>query len=180
VIWETTTGKEITRMASDDSANSVAFSPDGRYVVSGSTDKSLRIWELATGKEVMRRTLGDSVNSVVFSSDSRYILSGGSDGLTRVWDVTTGNEIARMTFGGSVNSVAFSPDGKYVLSGSSDTFAHMSYWQIDDLIAEACKRLSRNLTHEEWAQFVIDQPYRATCVNLPAIPEATPTSFQEP
>jgi sugar lactone lactonase YvrE len=120
------------------------------------------------------------VNSVAFSPDGKYMVSGGSDRFTRVWEVDSGNEVARMTFGGSVNSVAFSPDGKYVLSGSSDTYAHLSYWRIDDLIAAACKRLPRNLTRAEWAQFITDQPYRATCVDLPAVPEATPTLLQEP
>ena len=43
-VWEADTGKEIARMTHDDFVNSVAFSPDGKYVVSGSRDKTARVW----------------------------------------------------------------------------------------------------------------------------------------
>jgi len=107
--------------------NSVAFSPDGRYALSGSVDKTLRLWGVTSGQEV-RRFEGhtDDVNSVAFSSDGRYALSGSGsvldiDNTLRLWDVATGREVRR--FEGhtkEVNSIAFSPDGRYALSGSAD------------------------------------------------------------
>ena len=63
-------------MTHDGSVNSVAFSPDGKYVVSGSYDNTARVWEAATGKEVARMTHDDSVNSVAFSPDGKYVVSG--------------------------------------------------------------------------------------------------------
>jgi len=110
--------------------NSVAFSPDGRYALSGSSDDTLKLWEVATGREI--RTFeghSDSVRSVAFSPDGRYALSGSSDYTLKLWEVATGNEIR--TFEGhsnSVESVAFSPDGRYALSGSYDKT--LKLWEV--------------------------------------------------
>jgi WD40 repeat protein len=100
----------------------VAFSADGKYVLSGSADSSIKLWEISTGREI-RTFIGhrNEVNSVAFSPDGKHILSGGSDRTLRIWDMTTGKEIQNLIgHTDTVNSVAFSPDGKYVLSGSAD------------------------------------------------------------
>ena len=105
-----------------DGVTSVAISPDGRYALSGSRDKTLRLWEVATGKEI-RQFTGHTggVWSVAFSPDGRYALSGSEDKTLRLWEVATGQEIRQFTgHHVGVNSVAFSPDGRYALSGSED------------------------------------------------------------
>ncbi len=102
--------------------NSVAISADGKYIVSGSWDNTVRLWDLATGKEI-RRFEGHTsiVNSVAISADGKYIVSGSGDNTVRLWDMATGKEIRR--FAGhteSVYSVVISADGKYIVSGSGD------------------------------------------------------------
>jgi uncharacterized delta-60 repeat protein len=115
----------ISSIAHHGSVRSVAFSPDGKYVVSGSFDKTARVWEAETGKEIARMTHEDGVNSVAFSPDGKYVVSGSADRTARVWEAATGQEVARMTHEGGVTSVAFSPDGIYVVSGSLDTTARV-------------------------------------------------------
>jgi WD40 repeat protein len=180
-VCETDTGHEVFSVDHDDDVNSLTFSPDGKYILSGSIDKTARIWDATTGKEVARMTHGGSVLSVAFSLDGKYVVSGSSDNTVRVWDAITGKEVSRMTHDRPVVSVAFSRDGKYVLSGSRDTTIRLWKWQPYDWIADACSRLPRNLTREEWNQYIGDVlPYQAVCPNLPIEPEATITPIPTP
>jgi len=66
---------------------SVAITPDGRYVLSGSSDNTLRFWEITTGRELRRfEEHTDAVRSVAISPDGRYALSGSSDMTLRLWE----------------------------------------------------------------------------------------------
>jgi len=66
----------------------VAVTPDGRYIVSGSWDQTVRVWERDTGKEVQKLTGHQSgVDSVAVTPDGRYIVSGSSDETVRVWSI---------------------------------------------------------------------------------------------
>ena len=172
-VWVATTGREIAHMIQHGSVYSVVFSPDGRYVVSGADD--IQVWQSANGKEMAQMTPDSFVSSVAFSPNGKYVVSGSDDNTARVWEWATGKEVARMTHNEGVLSVAFSPDGRYIVSGSDDGTARVWYWQVEDLMGEACKRLPRNFTSTEWALYVGNEPYRATCTNLTLELEPTPT-----
>ena len=75
-----------------DSVMSVAFSPDARHIVSGSSDKTIQFWNAQTGVQVGNTLEGhtDSVYSVAFSPDGRYIVSGSDDKTIKVWDAQVG------------------------------------------------------------------------------------------
>ena len=107
-----------------DSVNSVAFSPDGRVIVSGSSDQTIRVWDAQTGGQVSKPLQGhtNAVNSVAFSQDGRYIVSGSGDHTIQVWDAQIGGQMSSPLEGHTtpVSSIAFSPDGKYIVSGSND------------------------------------------------------------
>lgn len=104
---------------------SVAFSPDGKLVASGSTDGRVKVWNTITG--AIHKTLeGHSrwVTSVAFSSDSKFVASGSRDSTVNVWNILTG-DIHRTLEGNMlgrhsqwVTSTAFSPDGIFLASAA--------------------------------------------------------------
>jgi WD40 repeat protein len=72
--------------------NSVAYSPDGRNVVSGSWDKTIRIWDAKTGAAVGQPLEGHTrgVSSVAYSPDGHNVVSGSQDTTIRIWDASSG------------------------------------------------------------------------------------------
>ncbi|KIM73277.1 hypothetical protein PILCRDRAFT_731139 [Piloderma croceum F 1598] len=103
---------------------SVSFSLDGKHIVSGSYDKTIRVWDVQTGHMVSGPFKGhtDSVSSVSFSLDGKRIVSGSRDMTIRVWDAQTGDMVSGPFKGHTnlVTSVSFSPDGKCIVSGLYD------------------------------------------------------------
>lgn len=74
--------------------SSVAFSPDGKVVASGSYDNTVILWDAATAKQ-LRSLAGHSslVTSVAFSSDGQEVASGSDDGAIKIWDAATGRQL---------------------------------------------------------------------------------------
>ena len=100
----------------------VAFSPDGKTILTGSLDNTARLWDAATGRPLGQPIVHSSaVMSVAFSPDGKTILTGSYDKTARLWDAATGRPLGQpMVHSGRVTSVAFSPDGKTILTGSND------------------------------------------------------------
>ena len=113
----------LTLKGHSDEVYSVAFSPDGKRLASGSSDKTIKLWDTVTGKELL--TLKghlSAVFSVAFSPDGERLASGSRDTTIKLWDTATGKEVLTLKEDlGEVYSVAFSPDGKHLASGSYGT-----------------------------------------------------------
>ena len=132
---------------------SIAYSPDGKLMASGSSDNMVRLWEVATGKELQRHKGHNSnVNSVAYSPDGKLLASGSSDNTVRLWEVSTGKELQRLEGHNSdVNSVAYSPDGKHLASGSSDNTVRL--WEM-----ATGKELQRLEEHSQFVNSVAYSP----------------------
>src|SRR5262245_33773933 len=77
-----------------DLARCLAVSCDGRFLISGGHDRSLRLWDARSGKQLWQTAAhGDVVRSVAFSPDGKHVMSSGQDGLVSVWDAGTGKAL---------------------------------------------------------------------------------------
>ncbi|MGP1521589.1 MAG: caspase family protein, partial [Treponema sp.] len=110
--------------------SSICYSPDGKYVASGSWNYTVKLWEVKTG-ECIRTLSGHTslVSSICYSPDGKYVASGSWDNTVKLWEVTTG--VCVKTLSGhtsGVFSVCYSHDGKYLASGSVDY--RIKIWEV--------------------------------------------------
>jgi WD40 repeat protein len=149
----------------------VAFSPDGKTLASGSFDKSVIVWDLH-GRRELRTLRGhkNDVNAVEFADDGRILVSASSGGDILLWDVTTAKPLADPFHGhvGSVQDVAVSPDGTAVASAGRDGTIRL--WaplplghDVGVVRAHLCGVVRRNLSVLESSQFLPGVPQVRTC-----------------
>ncbi len=130
VILRNVAGQEIRSFnGHTEAVNSVAFSPSGNTVASGSSDRTTRIWDAQTGQELLRLVGKEPVLVVKFSPDGKFILTAGADKLVRLWDSQTGAELRQYAgHDDSITDAAFSPDGQWIVSSSKDKTARI--WEM--------------------------------------------------
>ena len=130
-IYDTETADELNLLTGHAKAvSSIAFSPDGATLASGSYDATVRLWGVENGREIHTLTAHTkAVKTVAFSPDGTTLASGSYDETVRLWDVATG--IERHTLKGhtrSVYDVAFNHDGTMLASAS--VFDAIRLWEV--------------------------------------------------
>jgi len=139
ILWDIRRGKKIQTFdhprAYVNDATAVAFSPDGKYIASGS--KGIKLWDLSNRQEIIIFDGSVRTSSLAFSPDGKYLLSGGPPAGSKIpsnmqiYDVATGKEVKDFDPVGVIWSVAYSPDGKYALSGGAYRYGgRIDLWDV--------------------------------------------------
>ena len=175
-IWDLVTKKEVAPdLLQQGNIATVAFSPDGKMLATGSADGTVILWKV-DGNTFTQ--IGDTINIIgarrmllAFSPDSKW-LAGGSLGFAYIWDTATVQEFARIPHGSNpVTSVSFTNDGTQFLTVSRKV---VRIWDVssipqifdDQLINFACSHLTSNLSFDEWTTYFGQTNYHLTCPDL--------------
>ena len=133
--WNIATVQEMplpSRLMKEGGNTTLAFSPDGQFLATASSDKTIRLWK-TEGWEYLHTLSGHTgdIQTLAFSPDGRWLASASSDLTVRLWDVLTGKPLNVLTgHTDRVNSIAFSPDGGLLASGATDNAVRV--WSLGD------------------------------------------------
>ena len=138
----------------------IEYSPDGSLMATASRDGSAAIWDV-DGYGQVRRLVGHTseLTAVTFDHDGTRLVTASLDGSVRIWDVETGRNTLTLPSDSPVWDVAVSPDGRYLAAVDPTGAAIVYLLDTDELVAEAQRRLTRNLTDAECLRYL----HTATC-----------------
>ena len=182
ILWDVVSRVTLSRGESffkghTASVSSMAFSPDGERLASAGAEGMVILWELPLADVprpnflIPRPQKGhtSAVSSVAFSPDGMTLASASFDGTVRLWDTTSWRSPARgeplRGHRGTVWTVAFSRDGKLLASGGEDGLIVLwdAVQDVATLTRQACAIVNRDLSHEEWLEFMGRRPDRVIC-----------------
>ncbi|GAB4579829.1 MAG: hypothetical protein Fur0022_25680 [Anaerolineales bacterium] len=153
-IWNPQNGARLAQLSHEQDVVDMASSPDGKLLITGSSDQTARVWEAQTGRALSQLRHDRQVLTVAFSSTGKWVATGSLDNTARVWDPLTGREIARMEHADAVNTVAFTANGLLLTTGSRDKTVNV--W-----------------SPEAVGQAIFSLPHRAPVIDLDFNPDET-------
>jgi WD40 repeat protein len=144
---------------------SVAFSPAGDVVASGSDDQDIRLW--ATGTRELLGVLSghtDLVQALAFGADGTLLASGSEDFTVRVWDVPRRRQLGQpwRWMEGPVRSLSVAADGRSLLAANGPVVVQWAFDE-DGWVELACRLAGRELTSDEWATLAPSLPPSDLC-----------------
>jgi WD40 repeat protein len=165
-VYTLPAGQEISLLKDVRGVKELVFSPDGQHLAV-SEGNDVKVWNVARNQTESVLHHDQYVRSLSFATDGNLLATSEQDqNIARVWNVVTGQEVDRLANDATLWSLVFSPNAKY-LAAASDPLLRLWPMQSADLIDEVCGRVTRNLSLDEWHQYLGDAQYHKTCGNLP-------------
>jgi WD40 repeat protein len=132
-VWSKDGGLLIKIEGHDDEVMSLCWSKDGKYIFSGSVDRTIRKWQLIDGKElVVIRGHTNFITSLCLSPDGSHLISASNDYSVRIWDLETNQQVGDpLWHDDEVDVVAMSSDGQYFASAISGLDAKIHVWSLE-------------------------------------------------
>jgi WD40 repeat protein len=165
-IWSVASKARVSRIPLPAELTRLAFNPSGTILFTAQGE-NLQAWDIPSGKRRFSLTASGDIDQIIPDPSSASFATITHGHLT-VWDAVTGARLAQLPDAGYLRVAAFSPDGRYLLAGYDERSAALWLWRSGDLRDQACARLTRNLSHDEWKRWFPKQPYRLICPDLPA------------
>jgi WD40 repeat protein len=165
-LWSVASKTRITRVQIPAELNRLAMNSSGTVLFTAENE-NLQAWELPSGKERFHLTASGEIDGILPDPSSASFATITHGHLT-LWDTVKGARLAELPDAGFLDAAAFSPDGRYLLAGYQERSAALWLWRSTDLRDQACGRLTRNLSRDQWTHWFPKEPYRKICANLPA------------
>ena len=153
----------------------VIFDTTGRTMVIGQTNGPLSWWDVTARSMRFSIPMGALYTRAMTAvPGARYLVSISADSDARAWELQSGRLLKRIPYAGDLMGLAVSPDGeRFAVMGDDQDDRVIEITQIHpaDGLAAACDKVGRNLTHNEWRQYLEAEPYRLTCPSQGAAEE---------
>lgn len=150
-----------------------ALSADTRLVAINTADTAVTVRESSTGRDIGTVDEARGGRQCAFSADGLYLAVTGAEDSVRIWEIAAQTEVARLEHVVAPTALQFSPGGRYLATLEHDGTLRAWLLRPDDLLVEACSRLTRNIAASDWQRFLGKAPYLPACPKLPLPPAGT-------
>ncbi|HSR31774.1 MAG TPA: hypothetical protein VLY63_14515, partial [Anaerolineae bacterium] len=162
-VYDTATGKELVQMIHRGGTIDKSLNSDGSLVLSTGWDGRARLWDVASGDPLRSFSHELVTHHATWNDDERRILTSSGDRTARVWDAASADLLFILPNNEPIHEASWSPDESRILTVNDEGIVTVYYASADELLEAACERALRNMTPEQWKQFMGDEPFRATC-----------------
>ncbi|MBN1583152.1 MAG: N-acetylmuramoyl-L-alanine amidase, partial [Anaerolineae bacterium] len=171
-LWNADSGAELfVLLGHSASVSDVAFSPDGKFLATASADGTAKVWDTGTGREqtpLAQTGPVSPVRRVTFSPDGTRLAAASENGTVRIWSQPSGKELYLLSdHQGNLTSLAFSSESTHLASAGADGAANLYTMDVGMLLDIACDQANRNLTFNEWQNYIGTSRYQQTCPQQP-------------